>query len=74
VDAAQRRQVNDYRRRAFGTDPDRVIAFVCECGDVTCSRTVQLTAREYTERRALPLLHQTHEIAEGGAAPVFSEA
>jgi hypothetical protein len=75
VDTAQRRQVNDYRRRAFGGDPDRVIAFVCECGDVSCSRTIQLTAHEYTARRDGILLHQTHETAESGpAAAALSEA
>jgi hypothetical protein len=47
--AAGRREVNDYRRRAFGTEPDRRVAFVCECADAQCRRAVLLTVAEYDE-------------------------
>ncbi|MGH2970740.1 MAG: hypothetical protein ACRDNM_09160 [Gaiellaceae bacterium] len=47
--ARDRRAVNDYRRRAFGEDPERRVAFVCECGDERCRRAVVLSAEEYDE-------------------------
>jgi len=47
VMAGDRRVVNDYRRRTFGTKPERRVAFVCECDDDTCRRAVLLTAAEY---------------------------
>jgi hypothetical protein len=50
--APNRRDVNDYRRRAFGGDPDRVVAFVCECDDERCRRAVLLTAAQYDILRA----------------------
>jgi hypothetical protein len=66
--------VNDYRWRAFGADPDRVIAFVCECGDTSCARTVQLTSRAYTAQRDGLVLHDVHAATAGGPEPVLSEA
>lgn len=45
------RATNDYRRRAFGHQAQRVIAFVCECSDEQCRRTVLLTAEEFDEAR-----------------------
>jgi hypothetical protein len=50
--AADLREVNDYRRRAFGTDPERRVAFVCECDDAQCRRAVLLTVAEYDKARA----------------------
>jgi hypothetical protein len=50
--APNRRDVNAYRRRAFGRDPDRVVAFVCECDDEECRRAVLLTAAQYDLLRA----------------------
>lgn len=47
--ASDRRAVNDYRRRAFGDDPQRRVAFVCECADERCRRAVLLTVAEYDE-------------------------
>jgi hypothetical protein len=43
--------VNDYRRRAFGNEPGRRVAFVCECADERCRRAVLLTVAEYDEER-----------------------
>jgi hypothetical protein len=50
--AADRRTVNDYRRRAFGKEPARQVAFVCECVDDRCRRAVLLTGDEYDAARA----------------------
>jgi hypothetical protein len=50
--ASGRREVNDYRRRMFGSEPERVVAFVCECADERCRRAVLLTAAEYDCMRA----------------------
>lgn len=46
-----RRDVNDYRRRAFVEDPERLVAFVCECADERCRRAVVLRAPQYDEVR-----------------------
>lgn len=50
--AADRRTVNDYRRRAFGNEPSRRVAFVCECADDGCRRAVLLTVTEYDDALA----------------------
>jgi hypothetical protein len=50
--ARGRREVNDFRRRAFGNEPERCVAFVCECADDRCRRSVLLTVVEYDEARA----------------------
>jgi len=55
-----RRALNADRRRRFG-EPGRLIAFVCECGDPTCRRTVVLTPEEYDANRLGPILHSEHE-------------
>lgn len=47
-----RREVNEYRRRLFGGEPERVVAFVCECADERCRRAVLLTAAQYDRARA----------------------
>lgn len=46
---ADRRVVNDYRRRAFGNEPKRQVAFLCECADDNCHRAVLLTVADYDE-------------------------
>lgn len=51
---------NAFRARVFGQDPARPIAFVCECGDPTCCRTVVLTLDEYDRRRPGLLIHDDH--------------
>jgi hypothetical protein len=56
-----RRQINDDRRRVFGAAD--LIAFVCECGDDGCARTVPLSAGAYEQARATPpglILDATH--------------
>jgi hypothetical protein len=50
--ARDRRAANNYRRRAFGEDPERRIAFVCECVDDGCRRAVPMTGAEYDGVRA----------------------
>jgi hypothetical protein len=43
--------VNDGRRRIFELE-GRLIAFVCECGQPGCTRTIVLTDAEYDARRS----------------------
>jgi len=47
-----RRSANDYRRRTFGGRSERLVAYVCECADDGCRRSVLLTADEYDALRA----------------------
>ncbi len=55
------REINDHRRRVFGArDASRVIAFVCECGEPDCGRSVLLTAAEYGARVDGVILHADH--------------
>jgi hypothetical protein len=59
--AGKRRRFNDDRFRVFGGH-GRVIAFVCECADPGCSKTVLLTEEDYDKRRREGLiLHPSHE-------------
>ncbi len=60
-----RRTINDDRYRRFGgRDPQRLIAFVCECGEEGCQRAVTLAAGDYRRaRRAGAILHGVHERA-----------
>lgn len=60
----ERLGVNEFRARVFGTEPARLIGFVCECGDPECSRTVALTLDEYARARPGLLLHEDHEPSE----------
>jgi hypothetical protein len=46
-----RRQINDDRRRVFG-DARELIAFVCECDDEQCARTVPLGPADFDRIRA----------------------
>jgi hypothetical protein len=62
--ASHRRRVNDDRRRIFGSEPQRRVAFVCECGDVRCRRAVLLTVTEFDQARASGrpvVVDQSHE-------------
>lgn len=61
------KRVNDDRLRIF-PDPERPIAFVCECDDPECLRTVILTPQEYHALAGAPVLHESHP-ACGGAKP-----
>ena len=47
-----RRQVNDSRLDLFGQDVERPIAFVCECEDTSCARTVVLTGLAFNDLRS----------------------
>jgi len=53
---------NVFRARVFGADRAGPIAFVCECGDPDCCRTVILTVDEYNQRRPGLLIHDDHGI------------
>jgi hypothetical protein len=57
-----RREVNEFRLHAFGRDVDRAIAFICECEDSGCTRTVVLTRAAYDElrRHGKTVLFPTH--------------
>ena len=59
---ALRRRLNDDRLRLFGR-ANRTIAFVCECADPGCSKTVLLGEQEYDARRRVQglILHESHE-------------
>lgn len=61
MDSDERREINDGRQRLFGSgDPARLIAFVCECGERDCHRTVPLTVTEYEARRPGLILARGH--------------
>ena len=47
---AWRLEINDNRRRLF--DVNGPIAFVCECGEANCARSVVLTSVAYDAARA----------------------
>jgi hypothetical protein len=54
--------VNEYLWKVFDADPAQRTAFVCECGDPTCTRTAMLTFEQYAERRpGLIILHAVHD-------------
>ena len=57
-----RRQINDDRGRVFGeNEASRLIAFVCECGESDCHRTVLLRHEEYLARRSGVIVRASHE-------------
>jgi hypothetical protein len=51
--------MNEDRLRIFA-DPHRPVAFVCECSDPDCLRTVVMTPAEYRARAGKPVLHESH--------------
>ncbi len=51
---------NGQLARTFGGHEDRLIAFVCECGDPGCYRGVLLTIEEYERRRPGLIVHDGH--------------
>jgi hypothetical protein len=57
-----RREVNDFRLRTFGREHERMIAFICECADSNCHRTVALTRATYDDlrRQGKPVLFPSH--------------
>jgi hypothetical protein len=68
-----RREVNEFRLRTFGREDDRMIAFICECADLDCSRAVTLTRATYDDlrRQGKPLLFPAHVPDED--APLSAE-
>ena len=61
------REVNESVREVSGGGPTETTEFLCECGDETCTETVQVRNDEYEGVRADPLLFaivRGHEIAE----------
>ena len=62
VDADIRRRLNDHRRRFF-EDTSGEIAFLCECADATCTRSVVLAPAQFDElrERGSILLHPGHD-------------
>jgi hypothetical protein len=65
VEAKRRQLINGNRFQLFGSNPDRLIAFICECGDADCHDTVLLTAAEYQSAAGADelLLHHKHGVA-----------
>jgi hypothetical protein len=73
-----RRTLNEYRLLVFGTDEYRRIAFVCECDDPSCGRSVVLNRLEYEDLRQHdePVLFHAHLVrvrAEPVIAPQSAE-
>ena len=66
------RITNQLQMLTFASSP--VIAFVCECGDPTCRRTVPLTPGAYHELRVgdKPVLYPGHTPVE--ETPLAAEA
>ena len=57
--------MNVNRVDLFGTNEQRVIAFICECGDGDCRETVLLTAPQFQAQAAdgAPIVHPRHTLA-----------
>ncbi len=55
--------MNADRRRRFGA-ANRVLALLCECGEIDCHRTVVLTAAEYDALLPGKVVHGDHGSAE----------
>jgi hypothetical protein len=58
--------MNEDRLRIF--PDDRSVAFVCECLDPSCLRTVILTPAEYRARSVAPVLHESHKTEQSRPA------
>lgn len=65
AETERRRQVNVNRVHLFGTNEQRVIAFVCECGDGDCRETALLTGPQFQARAAdgERIVHPRHTLA-----------
>jgi hypothetical protein len=50
----------DRRRLLGGSDPNRVLALLCECGEASCHRTVLMTQAEYDALQPGVILHPEH--------------
>lgn len=58
-----RQELNADRRRRFGA-ADRVLALLCEGGEIDCHRTVTLTADQYDALLPGVIVHPEHGSAE----------
>jgi len=63
-EVVKRRTMNLERARLFGRDKERVIVFICECGDSGCRETVLLTAPQFAAIAAADelVVHPHHPI------------
>ncbi len=52
--------MNEHRFRVFQLTERSSIAFVCECPDAECRRTVVMTPSEYEGVRPGLILHPSH--------------
>lgn len=61
--ATELRQVfNADRRRQFGgSDPTRVLAMICECGQANCHRVILISQADYDAAQPGVLLHPEHQ-------------
>jgi hypothetical protein len=60
VHAQLRRAMNADRRRQFD-ETGRRLALICECGDLSCHRTVVLSVEEYDSMETI--IHPDHRQA-----------
>ena len=60
---AELRQVfNADRRRQFGrTNPNHMLALICECGDANCHRVVLISEAGYDAAQPGVILHPDHQ-------------
>jgi hypothetical protein len=63
TEQARRQELNNGRRRIFDV-AGRKIAYICECGERGCARSIVLTHAEYDERRAGARVLLAHDVAE----------
>ena len=63
----ERSTINDHRIAQFGSDPERSVALVCECGDPDCWRALVLNRAAFDVLRAegKPVLFPGHRPAAG---------
>lgn len=54
-----RQTLNADRRLRFGAS-GRMLALVCECGELACHRTVLMTPEQYDAAQPGPILHPSH--------------
>lgn len=65
MDTSERQRLNAGRLELFGSDPSRLIAFICECGLPGCRKTVLLTAEQYVARSPGAVVHPEHGLPAG---------
>jgi hypothetical protein len=54
-----RQALNADRRRRFGSS-GRLLALVCECGELSCHQTVLMTPEQYDAQQPGLILHPSH--------------